>query len=145
MSARSATRPAIDWNTVELVGDLEPIAEDSHRDHREITLPTQHAYSDQRLAPRHAPGPRVYPDRRGRSDVKKVLSGASMKARGNGARLTHGQICKRLRPGFDVLVYGIGLLAAATAYGSDPARSVVLAAYVIGEVSERLCPMTPAI
>jgi hypothetical protein len=134
MSARSATRPAIDWNTVELVGDLEPIAEDSHREH---ALLTHHAYSDQRLA-RQAPGPRVYPDRRGRSDVKKVLSGASMKARGNGARLTHGQICKRLRPGFDVLVYGIGLLAAATAYGSDPARSVVLAAYVIGEVSERL-------
>ena len=118
MSARSATRPAIDWNTVELVGDLEPMPLASAQPSRKVE--------------------RVFPDRRGRSDVKKILSGASMKARGNGARLTHGQICKKLRPGLDVLAYGVGLLAAATAFSSDPARSVTLAAYVIGEASERL-------
>lgn len=124
------SRREIDWNTVELVGDLEPIVEVAP----EIDRHPLHVA-------RPARGERIYPDRRGRSVLKKILSGASMKARGNGARMTHAQICKRLSPGLDVLIYGIGLLAASMA--SDPARRVTLAAYVIGEAAERIASREP--
>lgn len=125
------TKRTIDWNTVELVGDLEPFVETS--DH------VQHPLHTVRSVPGRVD--RVYPDRRGRSVLKKILSGASMKARGNGARMTHAQICKRLSPGLDVLIYGIGLLAASMA--SDPTRRVTLAAYVIGEAAERIVSRDP--
>lgn len=75
-------------------------------------------------------------DRRGRSPIKSIISGASMKAKGQGAELTHAQICQRLEPGLDTLIYGIGLVAAATA--RDLKRCVKLATYVIMETSIKL-------
>ncbi len=82
----------IDWSTVELVGKLKPV-----------------------VAGKRESNPR---ERRGRSSMKAILSGASMKARSCGA-LTHTQLCAELVSAYDCFIYGIGLLAAACAPTRD--------------------------
>ena len=78
----------IDWSTVELIGKLEPV-----------------------VTAKREPNPR---ERRGRSTMKAILSGASMKARSCGA-MTHSQLCAELVSAYDCFVYGLGLFAAVLA------------------------------
>ena len=99
-------KPKIDWATVQRVGALEPLRP-------KIKRPS---------------------DRRGRSVIAAILSGASMKARSCGA-LTHAQIRAALVPGgLDALVYGIGLVAAAS--GGTRDQQVMYAAIVMAEMTE---------
>ena len=107
----------IDWDTVELVGALAPV----------IPVP---------IPPPIELTPRLFPDRRGRSIVKQILSGASAKARARGAIYTHTQIRKLLPAGLETLVYGWWLMAAAME--RDLSRGVELAAQAIGETSHRV-------
>lgn len=74
-------------------------------------------------------------DRRGRSQIARLLAGGSMKARGNGVAYTHNDLCRLLEPGVAVLAYGLGLVAVAM---SEPDRWSTRAAYVIGEASEQM-------
>lgn len=107
----------IDWDTVELVGALAPV----------IFSPAEHTV--ERV-------PRLFPDRRGRSIVKQLLSGASQKARARGALYTHTQLRKLLPAGLPTLVYGWRLVAAAME--RDLSRGVELAAQAISETSHRV-------
>ena len=81
---------------------------------------------------------RVFPDRRGRSTVKQILSGASAKARARGAMHTHTQLRKLLPVGLEMLVYGWWLVAAAVESDRDLSRGVELAATAIRETSHRI-------
>jgi len=113
----------IDWDTVELVGVLEPALP--------VLPPAERAVD--RAADRT---PRLFHDRRGRSIVKQILSGAAQKARARGAIYTHTQLRKLLPAGLPTLVYGLWLLAAAME--SDLSRGVELAAQAISETSHRV-------
>ena len=101
----------IDWDTVELVGALAPVFP---------VFP---------VLPPVERTPRLFPDRRGRSIVKQILSGASQKARARGAIYTHTQIRKLLPAGLETLVYGWWLLSAAMEI--DLSRGVEMAAQAI--------------
>ena len=81
---------------------------------------------------------RQFPDRRGRSIVKKILSGASAKARAQGAVYTHSQLRSFIPAGLEMLIYGWWLLAAAIASSHDLSRGVKLAASAIIETSQRV-------
>jgi len=107
-------RAKIDWDTVELVGALEP------------TLP-----SVSKAAAKAAERTRLFPDRRGRSSVKQILSGAAAKARARGAAYTHTQLRKLLPAGLEMLAYGWWLVAAAVEGERDVSRGVELAAHAI--------------
>jgi hypothetical protein len=113
-----ALKAKIDWNTVELVGALVP------------TVPS--------VAPRVVEEPRLFVDQRGRSIVKKILSGAAAKARARGALYTHAQLRAFLPAGLDVLAYGLGLVAAAMVGDHDVSRGVELAAHAICAASHDL-------
>lgn len=104
----------IDWDTVELVD-----------------------YYATSLA-RPARPQRLFPDRRGRSVVKQILSGAAAKARARGAVFTHTQICKRLPAGLPTLIYGWGLVFAAMESDRDLSRGVEVAADVILATSRQV-------
>lgn len=108
----------IDWDTVELVGALVPSA----------------------VAPSfpRVDEPRLFVDQRGKSIVKKILSGAAAKARARGAIYTHTQLRKLLPAGLDVLGYGLGLVAAAMVGDRDVSRGVELAAHAICAASHDL-------
>jgi hypothetical protein len=112
-----ALKAKIDWNTVELVGALVP------------TVPS--------VAARVVEEPR-FVDQRGRSVVKKILSGAAAKARARGALYTHAQLRAFLPAGLDVLAYGLGLVAAALVGDRDVSRGVELAAHAICVASHDL-------
>jgi hypothetical protein len=114
------TKPKVDWDTVELVREVQDTTS-------ERRLPRQHFRGPLALAVVHG-------DRR--ALVRRILAGASMKARAAGAVYTHVQICARLEPGLEVFTYGWGLTAAAMTL--DFARSVDCAAYVVHEMSARL-------
>ena len=108
----------IDWDTVELVGALAPVIP--------VPPPVERA-------------PRLFPDQRGRSIVKQILSGAAQKARARGAIYTHTQLRKLLPAGLETLVYGWWLMAAAMeAMERDLSRGVELAAQAISETSHRV-------
>lgn len=104
-------RVPIDWDTVELI---EGVYDDGERT-------TQ----------------LVFPDRRGRSVVKSILSGATTKARGRGAIYTHVQL-RRTLVGWQLFLYGWGLLGAAVASVRDFALGVELAARVIEAAAAQL-------
>ena len=112
----------IDWNTVELIA--------STSDDGEVAARSVVKDDDERA-------PRVFPDRRGRSVVKSLLAGASMKARGRGAIRTHVQLRGAL-VGWQIFLYGWGLLGAAVASTRDFALGVDLAACVIEEAASQL-------
>jgi len=101
----------IDWDTVELVGALVPSVPSVSR-----------VVVDE---------PRLFVDQRGRSIIKKILSGAAAKARARGAIYTHTQLRKLLPAGLDVLGYGLGMVAAAMVGERDISRAVELAAHSI--------------
>lgn len=110
----------IDWDTVELVGSLAPV----------IAPPVE------RVIPPIERAPRLFPDRRGRSIVKQILSGAAQKARARGAIYTHTQLRKLLPAGLPTLAYGWWLVAAAME--GDVSRGVETAAQAIIETSHRV-------
>lgn len=87
---------------------------------------------------RPAPPQRSFPDRRGRSVVKQILSGAAAKARARGAAFTHTQICKRLPAGLPTLIYGLGLVFAAMESDRDLSGGVEAAANVILATSHQV-------
>lgn len=123
---KTKKKPTIDWTTVVMTGPPEPIRDETPRD----DLDDAH----DRVVPLMSS---VAMERRGRSSpLKDLLSGASMRARSNGARFTHARICRQLRSGFDVLIYGIGLLAAVCATDHDDRLARVT--YVIGDASDRI-------
>lgn len=110
-------KPKLNWDTVELVDEVQ----------------------DTRRSPRqHFRGPLALAVIRGdrRVLVRRILAGASMKARACGAVYTHVQICARLEPGLEVFAYSWGLVAAAMTL--EFGRSVDIAAFVIHAMSERL-------
>ena len=115
----------IDWDTVELVGSLAPVIA--------VPVPVERVIA---VLPSVERGSRLFPDRRGQSIVKQILSGASQKARARGAIYTHTQLRKLLPEGLPTLVYGWWLVAAAME--SDIARGVELAAQAIRETSHRV-------
>ena len=110
----------IDWDTVELVGALVP-----------ASLP---AFPPVERALR----PRLYPDRRGRSIVKQILSGAAAKARARGALHTHTQLRRLLPAGLETLVYSWWLVAAAVESDRDISRAVEVAAHAITATSHHV-------
>ena len=114
----------IDWDTVELVGSLTPV--------------TSHAF--QQLPPEPSPSStqRSFPDRRGRSIPKQILSGAAAKARARGATHTHAQLRKLLPAGLETFIYGWWLVAAAVESDRDLSRGVELAAHAIEVISHRV-------
>lgn len=81
---------------------------------------------------------RLFPDRRGQSFVKRILSGAAAKARARGAVFTHTQICKRLPAGLETLIYGWQLVFAAIESERYLSRGVEVASSVILATSERV-------
>ena len=106
----------IDWDTVELV---EPISSGS---------PSSSIECDQRL----------FHDRRGRSIVKKILSGAAVKARAGGVIHTHVQLRHLIPAGLDTLVYSWGLVAAAVEGDRELSRGIVSAVCAIRDASNRI-------
>lgn len=109
----------IDWDTVELVGSLAPV----------LSVPPPAERTVERA-------PRLFPERRGRSIVKQILSGAAQKARARGAIYTHTQLRKLLPTGLPTLAYGWWLVAAAME--GDVSRGVETAAQAIIETSHRV-------
>lgn len=103
----------IDWDTVELVGTLVP-----------ASAPV---FSSVERALR----PRLFHDRRGRSIVKQILSGAAAKARARGALYTHTQLRKLLPAGLETFIYSWWLVAAAVESDRDLSRAVDVAAHAI--------------
>ena len=81
---------------------------------------------------------RLFQDRRGRSFVKQILSGAAAKARARGAAFTHTQLCKRLPEGLETLIYGWQLVFAAIESERYLSRGVEVAAFVILATSQRV-------
>jgi hypothetical protein len=79
----------------------------------------------------------IHADRRGRSVVKMILSGAAAKARARGAIYTHVQLRQLIPAGLETLAYGVGLLMAAVESERDFVRGVEVAARAICEASER--------
>jgi hypothetical protein len=122
-------KPAIDWSTVVMTGDPEPIKE------KEPPLNQQRART---VLPFEKKSERDVGEQRGRSSpLKDLLSGASMRARSNGARFTHSKICRQLRPGLDTLIYGFRLLVAVHS-ADDHAGRLAHVAYVIGDTSDQI-------
>ena len=113
----------IDWDTVELVGTLAPV----------IPVPSPVPSPVERT-------PRLFPDQRGRSIVKQILSGAAQKARARGAIYTHTQLRRLLPAGLETFIYGWRLVAAAveSESESDLSRGVEMAAQAISETSHRV-------
>ena len=131
------TKAKIDWDTVELVGDLVPMLPVS-------SLPVERKSRTVSTVERGEP--RLFPDRRGRSVVKKILSGAAAKARARGAVHTHVQLRALLPAGLETLIYGWWLVVAAAAVGVDHdrdiSRGVDIAAHAICMTSHRLVQRT---
>lgn len=110
-----SSRPKLDWSTVEMVSDPRAITSRGSFQSAVIRFPSPRASS---------------------STIRRILAGASMKARAAGALRTHAQICRLLEPGLEVLSYGWGLVVAAMM--EDLSRSIDAAAYVICGTSARL-------
>ena len=128
-------KPAMDWTTAVMTGEPEPEPKRAKEEEEEEQQPSPDP-SARTVIPFEKPD-RVG-DQRGRSSpVKDLLSGASMRARGNGARYTHSKICRQLRPGFDTLIYGFRLLVAVHA-ADDHAGRLAHVAYVIGDTSDKI-------
>jgi len=77
-------------------------------------------------------------ERRGRSKIGQILSGAASKARARGAVYTHTQLREFLPQGLERLVYGWRLVAAAVEGDRYVSYGVEAATRVILETSRRL-------
>jgi len=105
------SRPAkikIDWDSVEL---LTEVVEDDAGNSERMARPDGTAYSD----------------RRGRSNVKKILSGAARQARAEGVPHTHVQLRHLITSETDILVYGWELVAAAVESHQSLSRGIAFA------------------
>lgn len=119
------SKAKIDWDTVELVGDLVPTSL--------VPMPTTKpvkstSWSGSRT---HLPG---FSDPR----TKLILSGASAKARARGSAHTHAQLRKVLPTGLETFIYGWWLVTAAIESDRDVSRGVEIAAHAINATSRRV-------
>jgi hypothetical protein len=115
IAVKSKSQPKIDWDTVELVGDLLPVSS---------SQPTKFDPVDQPLrAPRHL-------------KTKQILSGAAAKARARGATHTHTQLREIVPEGLETLIYGVWLMTAAFESDRDASRGVEIAALAISGTSK---------
>lgn len=124
----------IDWNTVELVGELIP-ASISQSTKRPVPLPVKRVFSKWPDPP--DPKTRTSPDPR----TKQILAGASAKARARGPSYTHTQLRKRIPEGLEMLIYGWWLVTAALESDRDLSRGVEIAAHAIAATSQRFMHM----
>ena len=123
----------IDWDTVELVGDLVPAAVVPTK--RSVLLPVKRADWS---VPDPDPDPVVLTSKRSPDPrTKLILSGAAGKARSRGPSYTHTQLRKILPAGIDTLIYGWWLVIAAMASDRDLSRGVEIAAHAIALTSQR--------
>ena len=106
----------LDWDTVELVGPIDSTQREPSVDRDQLLLF----------------------DQRGRSTVKKILSGAAMKARAEGVIYTHVELRHRLPVGLETLVYAWSLVAAAVDGDQCLGRGVASAVRAMREASDRL-------
>jgi hypothetical protein len=127
-------KPAIDWSTVVMTGEPEPIKE---KDDKPEPIKEKERPSSSQLVRTVLPFEKKLEQRGRSSPLKDLLSGASMRARSNGARFTHSKICRQLRPGFDTLIYGFRLLVAVHS-ADDHAGRLAHVAYVIGDTSDHI-------
>jgi hypothetical protein len=129
-------KPVIDWSTVVMTGDPEPEKDDDPEPIKED--PPSSNQLARTVLPFKKKSERDSLEHRGRSSpLKDLLSGASMRARSNGARFTHSKICRLLTPGLDTLIYGFRLLVAVHT-ADDHAGRLAHVAYVIGDTSDQI-------
>ena len=127
----------IDWDTVELVGELIP-ASISQSTKRPVPLPVKRGFSKW-SDPTDPPDPPDLKTRAASPDprTKLILSGASAKARARGPTHTHTQLRKRIPEGIEMLIYGWWLVTAALESDRDLSRGVEIAAHAIAATSQR--------
>jgi hypothetical protein len=119
----------IDWDTVELVGELVPASASSQPvKHPVVLLPVKEpSWSHPDLPTTPKADPRT----------KLILSGASAKARSRGPSYTHTQLRKFIPAGIETFIYGWWLVTAAIESDRDLSRAVELAAHAIAATSQR--------
>ena len=127
---KAKAKVKIDWDTVELVGALLPT---SSAMPSSLSAPPVLTKRSPRLS-----SPRLFSDRRGRSIVKQILSGAAQKARARGAPYTHTQLRTLVPAGLEMLIYGWRLVAAAVVSDRDISSAVELAALAIDATAHRV-------
>lgn len=117
----------INWDTVELVGDLVPAPVAQHSEPAQTTT-----------RPVLLPFPQIVATIAKGSDprIKLILSGASAKARARGPSHTHTQLRKIIPAGIETLIYGWWLMTAAMESGRDLSSGVEIAAHAIGATSQ---------
>lgn len=127
------SKPKIDWDTVELVGELVPTSISDSITRPVVAVPTRPEW------PQHPPPPpTVFGDPRTKQRTKQILSGASAKARSLAPTHTHTQLRKLLPAGLEMLIYGWWLVAAAIESDRDVSRGVEIASHAILVTSRRL-------
>jgi hypothetical protein len=122
----------INWDTVELVGELIPASIVPSRK-RPVPLSVKSAKWP---APLDSSDPKTRstpPDPR----TKLILSGASAKARARGPSHTHTQLRKLIPEGIEMLIYSWWLVTAALESDRDLSRGVEVAAHAITATSQR--------
>lgn len=114
----------IDWDTVELVGELVPASVEPTKRPVVVldwSLPTSIS------SPKGKSDPRT----------KLILSGSSAKARARGPWHTHKQLRKILPAGIETFIFGWWLVAAAIESDRDISRAVEIAAHALAVTSQR--------
>ena len=112
----------IDWDTVELIGDLVPTTPSF----TPVSVPLKKTtWPD--------PSATIVKDPR----VKLILSGASAKARARGPSHTHTQLRKLIPAGIETFIYAWWLVTAAIESDRDVSRGVEIAAHAIFATSQR--------
>lgn len=130
------SKPKIDWDTVELVGELVPTSISDSITRPVVAVPTRAEWSND--PPHDPPPPPVFGDPRMKQRAKQILSGASAKARSLAPAHTHTQLRKLLPVGLEMLIYGWWLVAAAIESDRDVSRGVEIASHAIIVTSRRL-------
>ena len=120
----------IDWDTVELVGDLVPASSASQPTPHPVPVPVKRAAWS-------LPDPTLPSTPKADPRPKLILSGASAKARSRGPSYTHTQLRKIIPAGLETLIYGWWLVTAAIESDRDLSRAVELAAHALAATSQR--------
>jgi hypothetical protein len=128
------SKPKIDWDTVELVGELVPTSISESITRPVVAVPTRPAWPHPPPPPSSSP----FGDPRTKQRTKQILSGASAKARSLAPTHTHTQLRKLLPAGLEMLIYGWWLVAAAIESDRDVSRGVEIASHAIIVTSRRL-------
>lgn len=115
----------IDWDTVELVGQLVPTTPSF----TPVSVPLKKTtWSPLATGLKSSSDPRV----------KLILSGSSAKARSRGSFHTHTQLRKIIPAGIETFVYAWWLVAAAIESDRDISRAVEIAAHALSSLSQRM-------